>query len=468
MDYTLEQQTIINSTSNDIYVNAGPGMGKTHLLLGIAEKHNNETKGLLCFNAPIRKEIIQKANKKNIELIDINTFHSLAFNTLKRRGDINEFSKRNFENPLDYFSMLEIMQKLNFEFIDSGTINTYLNAIKSFCKSDMTFQEYFNMHFTENKEDVRRILSYLFNDPKAPMFHEVYIKVYQLILQKNKNKHYDCLMIDEFQDVSACYLSIINNITAKKTVRVGDTLQKIYGYNGALGMHQHNFRLSQSFRIGQDTADVCNKLIDIFINNKDLHMRGVNQNQTIEKIYDNEKKTIIFRTNKGLIERLIEESAKGKKCMVSDSLYDELHHIYKLVNVSVFFPYVYRGIKFKKKEMLYEWYEKSKNSTLRKAIEFREMYKDRAMNVLHDILKCLVTNEKETDIYLTTTHRSKGLEFKNVEIADDFPTINELIKKMNNFEDYIDEIYILYVAITRSYGKLQLNKDLEYFMNGGI
>lgn len=117
--------------------------------------------------------------------------------------------------------------------------------------------------------------------------------------------------------------------------------------------------------------------------------------------------------------------------------------------------------------MLYEWYEKSKNSTLKKAIDFIETYKDRAMYVVYDILKCLVTDEKEADIYLTTTHRSKGLEFENVEIADDFPTISFLTKKMHDFEDYIDEVYILYVAITRSYGKLQLNEDLKHFINGG-
>lgn len=467
MNYTKEQQQIINSNLNEIIVNAGPGMGKTHLLLGIAEKDKEKLKGILCFNAPIRKEIIQKANKNHIELIEVNTFHSLAFNSLKRRGEINNFAKRNFENPLDYFSMLHIITELKFDLINSNTINSYLYAIKSFCKSDMGFNDFFLTCFTDIKEDVRKILNYLLNNPKAPMFHEIYIKIYQLILKKQKQKTYDCLMIDEFQDVSACYLSIIENINKNKIVKVGDTLQKIYGYNGALGMDQHNFKLSQSFRIGNETASICNKLIDVFVDNKDLHMKGVNQNQRIEKIKENEKKTIIFRTNKGLIERLIEESQKGKKCMVSESLYNELQHIYKLTNVSVFFPYTYRGIKFTKKEMLYEWYEKSKNETLKKAINFLEIYKDRTIFVINDILNCLVQEEKDADIYLTTTHRSKGLEFENVELANDFPTIDYLIEKKNNLEDYIDEIYILYVALTRSYGKLQLNEDLRNF-NGGI
>lgn len=468
MNYTQEQQAIIDSTSNEIIVNAGPGMGKTHLLLGIAEKHNNDIKGLLCFNAPIRKEIIEKVNKNNINNMEVNTFHSLAFNTLKRRGDITNFIKRNFDEPLDYFSIMDIMNILNFEFITSSTINALLIAIKEFCKSDMKFHEFFDMNYTDLKEDVSKILNYILYDPKAPMFHEIYIKVYQLILLNNKIKSYDCLMIDEYQDVSECYLSIINNIKVKKTIRVGDTLQKIYGYNGALGMDIHNFKLSQSFRIGQKTADICNRLIDTFIADKSLYMKGVNKKQYIGKIYDNEKKTIIFRTNKGLIERLIEESQKGKKCMVSDSLYNELHHIYKLCNVSVFFQYKFRGIQFKNKQMLYDWYEKSKNSTLKKTIDFINTYQDNTQMVLYTILKCLVTDEKEADIYLTTTHRSKGLEFENVEIANDFPTINFLIKKMNDFEEYIDEVYILYVAITRSYGKLQLNEDLEHFINGGV
>ena len=466
MEYTKEQQTIINSNSTNILVNAGPGMGKTHLLLGIAKKYNNQTKGLLCFNAPIRKEIIDKVNKNDIDMIDVNTFHSLAFKALLQRGEINNFKNRNFNSPLDYFSMLKIMNDLKIENDNQFIINRLLELIKNFCKSDLTFEVFFKD--INEKELVLQILNYLLNNPKAPMFHEVYIKVYQLILLNSKIQNYNCLMIDEYQDVSPCYLSIINNINKEKIVKVGDTLQKIYGYNGALGMEGHDFKLSKSFRIGPDTANICNRLIDIFIGNENLHINGVNKNQKICHINSDEKKTIIFRTNKELMKRLIKETKNKNKCIISNNLYEELQHIYKLSNVSIFFPYTFRGIKFTNKDMIYKWYQKSNNQVLKKTIEFMEEYQETTNRVLYEVLQNITVEQDEGNIYLTTTHRSKGLEFENVELADDFPTIHELLRKRNQYIDCTDEIYILYVALTRSYGKLQLNKDLEHFINGGI
>lgn len=464
MTYTPEQQNVINSTSTNISVNAGPGMGKTHLLLGIAEKYKEQQNGLLCFNSPIRKEILEKAKKRKIETMEINTFHSLAFNSLKRRADINNFINRDFNNPLDYFSLLDIMKKLEFKDISSQNINNLLLEIKHFCMSDKNLKIF--LENNDKKEEILKILTYIIKDPKAPMFHEIYIKVYQIILLKQPIKKYDCLMVDEFQDVSPCYLSIIENINKNKIVRVGDTLQKIYGYNGALGMDEHNFALTKSFRIGKGTSDLCNKLISMFIGDESLYINGVNQNQIFSDIEENEKKTIIFRTNKGLIKRLIEETRKNKICAVSDTLYEEIRHIYKLLNCNTFFSYTFRGIKFTKREMIYEWYEKSKNKTLKRAIEFLEEYKEDSKIILYEILKHLTTDENEADIFFTTTHRSKGLEFENVEIASDFPSINCLLKKKQEGDDYIDEIYIIYVAITRSFGKLQLNEDLKRLIRG--
>ena len=47
MNHTNEQLAIINSTLNKITVNAGPGMGKSHLLLSIAEHNKKETNQIL-------------------------------------------------------------------------------------------------------------------------------------------------------------------------------------------------------------------------------------------------------------------------------------------------------------------------------------------------------------------------------------------------------------------------------------
>lgn len=458
MNFTQEQINVINSNLNEIIVNAGPGMGKTSLLLGISEKNNNLKKGLLCFNTMIKQEIIEKTLKNNIDKIEVNTFHSLAFKCLSKRGEIKGFIKRNFENPLDYFSILSILKKLEMN-TNNNFIHSILSSIINFCKSDLTFQDFFNK--SPLKKEVLRIFEYLLNDEKAPMFHEFYIKIFQLILLQDKIINYELLMVDEFQDVSACYLSIIENINKNKIVKVGDTLQKIYGYNGALGMNQHDFKLSKSFRIGDKTALICNKLIDLFLNDKNLYMKGANKNQIICDIPNNENKTIIFRTNKGLIKRLIKETNKGQKCVISENLLIELNHIYKLVNVSIFYPYYFRGIKFTNRDMIYKLEKESKNTILKKTIELIEEFKDETKIVLYKLLQNVTTDINEGKIYFTTTHRCKGLEFQNVEIADDFYEIEKML--YNNSADYIDEMYILYVALTRSYGKLQLNEDLKLY-----
>ena len=54
------------------------------------------------------------------------------------------------------------------------------------------------------------------------------------------------------------------------------------------------------------------------------------------------------------------------------------------------------------------------------------------------------------------------MQIENVEIADDFPTLDKINEmKQKGKQEYIDEIYILYVAITRCSGKLKLNHDLK-------
>ena len=66
-----------------------------------------------------------------------------------------------------------------------------------------------------------------------------------------------------------------------------------------------------------------------------------------------------------------------------------------------------------------------------------------------------MTGKKSADVILTTAHKSKGLEFVAVEIADDF-------KEIEKAEE--EEINILYVAVTRATHELQLNRDLIKLM----
>ena len=461
MNYTNEQLAIINSTLNKITVNAGPGMGKSHLLLSIAEHNKRETNQILCFNSMIRKELTEKAKSKHIGNVKIDTFHSLAFNYFNSSNAINGFNyrKKNLES-FDYFSMERILKSLGMNY-DSEEVNFYLDYMIDFFKSDKNLIDFCAENKISNKEFIK-IWNYLLKDSFAPIFHEFYIKCFQLI---KPTSYMNKILIDEFQDVSACYLDICNSIGKNsKTVQVGDQFQKIYGYNGALGIDHFDYSLTKSFRFGPSIANMCNYFIKNFIKNSNYEIIGVNQNQVvIDDFNSNENKTIIFRTNGALIERLIDETITNKKiCLIPESTFENLNHIYNLSLILIGKSYIYRGVFFDNEELISSYYKKSKDTILGIYIKLKKKYGIKIINVLEETMKMITSEKDRAEIELVTAHKCKGMQIENVEIADDFPTIDKLLEmKGKGKTDYVDEIYILYVALTRCSGKLKLNNDLK-------
>ena len=77
------------------------------------------------------------------------------------------------------------------------------------------------------------------------------------------------------------------------------------------------------------------------------------------------------------------------------------------------------------------------------------------------------------EIVMTTSHKSKGLEFPNVQLDDDFIELCEIpdmtkldaIGKAEVLKEISEELNILYVAATRAQKVLQPNFDLTMFLN---
>jgi superfamily I DNA/RNA helicase len=69
------------------------------------------------------------------------------------------------------------------------------------------------------------------------------------------------------------------------------------------------------------------------------------------------------------------------------------------------------------------------------------------------ILENHLSSPKYSELILITAHKSKGLEFLSVELANDF-------KEYVSEETSIEEKNLIYVAMSRSIEELKLNKDL--------
>ena len=80
----------------------------------------------------------------------------------------------------------------------------------------------------------------------------------------------------------------------------------------------------------------------------------------------------------------------------------------------------------------------------------------------------VIIGEKLCDVLLVTGHKSKGLEWENVSLADDFSELfDEHRVPFKVSTDLLpkDEVNLLYVASTRAKRALRLNSELRSLMS---
>ncbi|EAI3274736.1 ATP-dependent helicase, partial [Campylobacter jejuni] len=79
--------------------------------------------------------------------------------------------------------------------------------------------------------------------------------------------------------------------------------------------------------------------------------------------------------------------------------------------------------------------------------------------LIKDIEKSCVKKQEQADLILSTGHKSKGLEWNNVEIIDDFLNIKQELEEREQITIAKEELNLLYVAVTRAKNSLNINKD---------
>ena len=460
MRYTKNQRDVIKCNDDIVQVGSPPGSGKTATIFGCIENDTKKNFLVLCFNASIREELIEKAVNKDIKNAEFYTFHGFAHSFFSRTNHIVNFKNREMADNLDVFEMRKIMKKLEIEYTNIKELIEIKNKISSFFCTHLTATEFFQ----EEIEFYRIILNYLKNDEEAPIFHGFYIKFFQLLGYSTDK--FDVTLIDEAQDMSSCYISIVNNLKTKQYKYFGDKYQMIYSFNGAVGMDKSTHFLDRSFRLGEENANFCSLLLKKLIDRNTPSFIGVNTEQLIvDKLPQLEQKTIICRTNKTIIRKLLEFSKQNKKCYIiggKESL--GLNVLEKFLNDfrrgrKTF----YKGIILNNLDDIIKLAKTTKDSILKNISNAITEFKLDNNQALSEILRTLVLNKELADCVLTTVHKSKGLEFKNVEIADDFETMDKLLEKKAKGKNIIDEAYVLYVATSRSFGNIKLNLDLKYW-----
>lgn len=460
MKRTTEQQTIIDYIKkNDglIMINACAGSGKTTLLQEISNELKPKTALYLAYN----KTVATEAQGKFLKTVRCCTTHSLAFKP-------TVVSMKLKLGNLNYRSILD----KGVRYDDKLKVIDYVRA---FCLSKyLTFKEYAKAYRITPKyiEIATNVLNNMQNG-KVDCSHAFYLKVYQILLAKGhiKYEEFDFIALDEAGDVNPVTLEIFKLLPAKKKIMVGDSDQNIYGFNHTINCFKEMknegelFSMTQSFRTSKEIAQRIEKFGRKYLDPK-MNFRGVHlTDNTIST------KAFIARTNTSLVEKMINLNTLG----VQYGLTRTAKKIFELPLCVISFKYQgfisapgYTHLQ----EDIDEYFEddsSNKKNNIRSHI--LSLYKDdtalcTAISLVNRyrpeaIIACYEEarkHEKSNQTYtLGTSHSTKGLEFDEVELADDLNIkVREIMDSVADRDPMyltppeLTELNLLYVACSRS------------------
>ena len=264
-----QQREAVLCPSDIVYVNAGPGTGKTHLLTSklvdiIQTSTRPEKIVALSFTNTAARQIGERFEKKLSQTgttkeysLFSGTIHSFCYRTLKK------FSKSFDYSILDDEELSELAQDISLQYGERYTSFQILSCLKGY---PVNLPEEVQQSVTALKgafkvisiQDILRLfMDALDNDPAFRKFIASEVSV---------------MAFDEAQDLSAQHYAILEKlleiIPSMKVFLVGDPRQNIFEFNGGSYKNLDGFlsrhadhavkSLTITYRCGQAIADYVN------------------------------------------------------------------------------------------------------------------------------------------------------------------------------------------------------------------
>ena len=464
MPLTDEQQAVVHSRSEALKVVAFAGAGKTSTLRAYAKARPERRMLYLAFNNAIAREAAGRFTP-NVTCL---TTHSLAFRAVghayrhKLANNIraNQAAQALELNPGDSYSL--------------GHANQSLLALKHFMSTSCEdLDEFVDFVSDERKHQPAAIegaarLWQAMCDPgneAMPMLHDGYLKLYQLSAPR---LDYDMIFFDEAQDANPVTLAIIRQQSCAK-VFVGDPHQQIYQFRYAENAMADpsltdELFLTESFRFGDEIAAAANRLLAV--------KRERNPVRGGRRVPPSSTKACIARGNAALYRRAALLAEQGDTvCWVGGI---DGYRLDLLNDIWLLKAGRRSGIKdrfvarFEDFDALQGYATAQDERDLKAWIRVIEGH-SRWQAIPEEIAlvrSLSVAQPEGATLALATAHKSKGLEFGSVELADDFPEAELANPVKYSRESHpvfwddqgfrggvllpLEEINLRYVAITRA------------------
>lgn len=470
-----------------VTIQAKSGSGKTSTLYMLANG-TDESILYLAFN----KSMAEEARRKMPHNVECRTLHSICYQKLPQNlrhklsrpegkyvnvaGTGSEIAKKfKIQNLIDKNgktlvtrAMIGLMVKqtlAKYEFSDDEHI-----SLKHFPKMHISDLKRKNVNENKLIAEVVKYAKQLWReriDPNSEtiMTHDTYVKLFEL---SGEDLGYDIIFGDEFQDVNPAFLSILRNAEkASRIVVVGDEFQSIYQFRGSQNMMKETAQygvelpLTACFRFGPKVADIANAILsDKTPLAHPLVGKGYNTvtGSFHSDIVDFSKPyTIIFRKNLTLLMDAMDRIANGEDININ---VDTKDFIAMVDSVNALRRGDIDKVKHETVLPYADWQEfvdcAESDPDAKRLLNI--VVSGKANNIAYTLR--MHRNSPTAKVTLTTAHKSKGLEWDQVIVANDFPSnYDKKTREWVGLEE--SERNLLYVAHTRCIKCLQWNETVH-------
>ncbi len=486
--YNDEQKKAIISNAQNLLCVAGAGSGKTTVLTKrieflVKEKGVEPNKILaITFTRKARLEMKSKLDKLNVFGINIHTFNSFCEGILRaheteiygRSIKVQSYGDKILAMNMAMATLGLDMNAVLDEYFNAGQkkFKTTSQLMNSFMSDCFAVMDYFkvsgnkNYNFSKtidgkdkiNAERIYRITSYLREHMETQGLRDYSDQVIDTIKFFKSSKEnipkFEHILVDEYQDVNAMQIELINLLDGENLFAVGDPRQSIFGWRGSDVNYILNFEkdfgdsdiihLKKNYR---SLGGIVNFMNYVIKNMKlpDLESTNSDRDAKIRVLdFDNED------AERDFILREIEDGDTPlNQIFILARTNKILMELSKLMND--------RGIGN---------LVRADDSTGRKKTEYHGYTGDNA-------------NQKSGEVTLATIHAIKGLEAKKVFVvganeqnfpckASDHPAV-EMVKR-DDYDKEEEERRLFYVAISRAKEELIVThtRNLTYYISSDM
>ena len=468
---TDEQKRVVSvfGDCDNLKVIAYAGAGKTSTLVALGE--STKRRGLyLSFN----RRNADEAKGKFCDRVDCRTTHSLALRTIRSSYDQEKLFGKLSAALLQEKLRIQDMSFPDIKVSARQTASLVLHSINKWLYSDLPGIEQLRVPslgtIARWDTNVRtQIENYVVQLAQScwqmmidkqnplPLTHDGYVKLWAL---SDPKFTVDYVLLDEAQDTNPVILDVLRRQHVQ-IVYVGDPHQQIYEWRGAVNAMEEietrqNLKLTQSFRFGREIADLANQVLAGL--HETVPLRG---NPKIHStIGPTNPDAILARTNATLIAKVVELVGNGRKVGIQGGTAEQIAVLKGLIDIKAgtasTVPELFGINNWNELQEFIKTDEGQQIATLVRLAEAKGL-----SNLVSILQQC--TDGTNCDILLSTLHKAKGLEWDKVQLMPDFAP-SATSKARSKDKPSLEELRILYVAITRARSRLDVPEEVKEFI----